>query len=102
MKIQKIIKRISIILVSLLLTVSGFILYITNTSTTDKRTLAFYKELKVKLEEKGYQPKVYIICAKRPKWYNTLLVSLSNGAAPKSRHLKGEALDILVLDINND
>lgn len=100
--IKRIIKLVLLTLLVLLLFVVGFYFYISNTSTTDKRTLAFYKELKVELKQRGYSPSIFIFCAKRPKWYNNFLVAVSNGAAPKSRHLVGEALDIIVLDVNND
>ncbi len=56
--------------------------------------------IKIELKEQGYSPKWIIISQKRYKLYNSLLVnSLKNG---KSKHLKGEAIDLYIYDINAD
>jgi uncharacterized protein YcbK (DUF882 family) len=51
--------------------------------------------------QKGYRDNLLVVCTKRSGWINFILVKVSQ-AAPGSRHLKGEALDFLVLDINSD
>lgn len=99
---MKIIKRILWFVVPLLVLFAFAFWYVTDTSRVDDRTLEYYQQLKTQLKEKGYTSKVFIISAKRPQWYNNLLVRLKSGATQNSRHLNGEALDIIVLDINKD
>jgi len=41
-----------------------------------------------------------VISTKRENWHNELLIKF--GASSKSRHLDGDAIDILVLDVNDD
>ncbi len=50
------------------------------------KTNAFYAELKDALRRKGYS-----------SWHNWLI-----GGEPKSKHMSGEAMDFMVLDINKD
>jgi len=52
------------------------------------------------LTKQGYKPSLIVISGKRAKWHNQLLTYF--GAASKSQHLKGNAIDILVLDVIND
>jgi hypothetical protein len=48
----------------------------------------------------GYRPKWFIISQKRYSFFNNLLLnSVKNG---NSKHLVGKAIDIFVLDVNND
>ena len=63
-------------------------------------TLSYHQQLKDELVNKGYQPTLLVISAKRTKWHNSILTSF--GAAKKSQHLSGTAIDIMVLDINED
>ena len=72
-----------------------------NTKLSSQVTYGYYKQLKEVLIEKGYQPKMLIICTYRFKWLNYLLVKF-NSAAPESWHTKGSAIDFLVFDINAD
>lgn len=78
-----------------------FFLYCNNTSLINLKTQNFYNDLKVSLKQKGYSTSLIVISTKRVKWHNDLQVKLS-GAAKESKHLAGDAMDFMVLDINYD
>jgi uncharacterized protein YcbK (DUF882 family) len=82
-------------------TILLFFLYFNNLSLANKQTVSFYKELKTVLKKKGYKPSLLVISTKRFSFHNKVQVKYS-GAATKSRHLTGDAIDFLVLDINQD
>ena len=65
------------------------------------QTKAYLYELQTELEKKDYQPAYFVISGKRYEWDNWIL-SKFGGAAKNSRHLNGEAIDLIVLDVNND
>lgn len=48
----------------------------------------------------GFKPSLVVISAKRANWHNSLLTSF--GATTNSQHLTGTAIDIMVLDVNED
>lgn len=50
------------------------------------------------VNDKGYSTNWFIISDKRHKWYNSLLLN----SAKDSEHLKGNAIDIYVLDVDGD
>lgn len=54
--------------------------------------------IKESIKSDGYNPIWVRICGKRSKLYNKLLP----GTAKKSYHLKGDAIDIYVYDIDGD
>lgn len=57
-------------------------------------------EIKTELIREGYRPRWIIISQKRYEIYNQLLKnSVKNG---KSRHLAGKAIDLFIIDIDND
>lgn len=62
---------------------------------------AWLLELKAELNKQQLSPHFYVISGKRYDWDNWLL-SKFGGAAKNSRHLVGEAIDIIVLDVNQD
>ncbi len=64
-------------------------------------TLKFHSELKKELIAQGHRPSIFIVSGKRWHWHNWIL-SEYGGAAKNSRHLKGQAVDIFVLDVNKD
>ena len=64
-------------------------------------TKNYLQNLKETLKEKGFQPNLFVISGRRWQLDNYLLNTFG-GAAKKSQHLKGNAIDIIVLDINND
>ena len=85
----------------LLLSVIVFFSYFHNTRLINPVTVGYYKELKQTLKQKGFKDRVLVICTKRNEWINDIFIKISQ-AEPNSRHLKGEAIDILVFDINSD
>jgi hypothetical protein len=89
------------ILIIFVILISCFCFFFNNLNTVSPVARSYYDQLKEKLAAKGYSVNTIVICAKRPYWINKLLVKY-NYAAPKSRHLKGDAIDLLVLDINKD
>jgi uncharacterized protein YcbK (DUF882 family) len=89
------------ILIIFVILISCFGFFFNNLNTVSPVARSYYDQLKEKLAAKGYSVNTIVICAKRPYWINKLLVKY-NYAAPKSRHLKGDAIDLLVLDINKD
>jgi uncharacterized protein YcbK (DUF882 family) len=78
-----------------------FFLYFNNTALVDSKTVSFYNQLKDSLRARGFAPKLLVISTKRFRFHNNIQVTLS-GAATKSRHLTGDALDFLVFDVNKD
>ena len=78
-----------------------FFLYCNNLALANKKTASYYNDLKKALKDKGYKARLLVISTKRFGFHNTIQVQFS-GAASKSRHLKGDAIDFLVFDINDD
>ena len=64
------------------------------------KTKDYFNQLKMELEEQGYRPALFVMSTKRLKLQNELIRPF--GAAKYSQHLKGNALDVLVLDVNGD
>ena len=60
-----------------------------------------YSNLKIEIIKQGYQPSFYVISGRRWKLDNYLLSKFS-GAASKSKHKQGEAIDLIIFDVNND
>ena len=50
------------------------------------------------ISKRGYNNNWFIISGKRSSWYNNIL----SNSAKDSYHLKGEAIDIYVIDLNGD
>ena len=95
-------KRLLRILISLfILVMLIFLFYCNNLALANKEAVSYYKELKRILRDKGYKSRLLVISTKRLGFHNKMQVNYS-GAASKSRHLKGDAIDFLVFDINND
>ncbi|NJO88125.1 MAG: hypothetical protein HC831_03530 [Chloroflexia bacterium] len=102
MSITRKIKRISLkLLLSILGLMLLFAFYSNSLIGVNKKSIDYYISLKETVKSKGYEDRMYVISGKRFKFYNSFLVKYGN-AVSTSRHLKGEAIDILVLDINND
>jgi uncharacterized protein YcbK (DUF882 family) len=76
--------------------------YLTDTSKVNPITRTYCAQLKDSLRLRGYTTDFYIVSAKRPAWFNNILVKLKTGAKSYSQHLHGNAIDIVVMDINND
>ena len=77
-----------------------FYLYATSLRNVNPKTVAYFDQLKKELKAKGYKNRIYLVSTKRAQWHNRLLSTF--GAARKSQHLHGNAIDVLVLDINDD
>ena len=78
-----------------------FIFYCNNLALANKKTVAYYKNLKKAIKDHGYKPRLLVISTKRFGLHNRLQVQFS-GAATKSRHLGGDAIDFIVFDVNDD
>jgi uncharacterized protein YcbK (DUF882 family) len=76
--------------------------YFSNLRGLDPKVITYYKELKQKLKEKGYDDNMYVVSTTRWKGHNELLHYLNTGAAKHSVHLKSKAMDVIVRDINQD
>lgn len=92
---------LKIVTVFILIAIAIFFLYFNKTSLTNPRTVQFYHQLKDTLKARGSKAKLLVISTKRFKWHNAIQVKLS-GAASKSKHLTGDALDFIVFDVNSD
>ncbi len=84
----------------LIVLLSSFFLYFNNLNRVDSLAVSYYESLKKSLESKGYSSKLLVISTKRNKYHNQLLTYF--GAAKKSQHLHGKAIDFIVFDVNND
>ena len=78
-----------------------FFFYFNNTRLVDPKTREFYSQLKDTLKQRGFSTRLLVISTKRIKLHNDILVKFS-GAARRSRHLIGDAIDFIVFDINRD
>lgn len=67
----------------------------------DEATVATYRDLQQKVTESGHDPKFFILSGRR-FWLDNKLLTAFGGASKNSRHLQGDALDIIVLDVNGD
>ncbi len=94
-------KIIQFIVFFICLAVIIFFLYFNNTALLDSTTKGFYAQLKDSIESKGFSKKLLVVSTKRIKIHNDILVKY-NSAAKESNHLKANALDFIVFDVNND
>ena len=79
------------------LIVYGLLFFIGMPQPEDEVTLKL-SLLKSELENKGHQPKWFIISQRRNPVFNELLPN----SADDSEHMKGKAIDVFVIDINGD
>lgn len=89
-----------IVLTILILSIATFFLYCNSLDKVNPKTISYYRQLRAELKERGYTDKVLVISSKRANWHNNILTLF--GASSKSRHLSGDAIDIMVLDVNAD
>lgn len=61
----------------------------------------YYAQLKTTLKKQGYQADMFVLSGRRWKADNWFLTKFG-GAVSSSKHLRGEAIDVIVLDINSD
>ena len=76
-------------------------IYFNNINLVNLTTVSYYDQLKETLKQEGYKDQMVVVCTKRSRWVNYILNKISQ-AELRSRHLKGEAIDILVGDVNSD
>ena len=76
-------------------------LYTNSLICVDEQVKNYYAELKRELKRSNYKVRLFVISGRRWKLDNYLLTKFS-GAASKSKHKVGQAIDIIVLDINDD
>ena len=80
----------------------GIIWFYTNSLIgVDEQAKNYYTELKKELKLKKYKTNLFAISGRRWKFDNYILTKLGS-AASKSKHKSGQAIDIIVLDINGD
>ena len=61
----------------------------------------YLQQLKEEVEKEGYETDFFVISGKRWEVDNFILNKIGQ-AVSNSQHLEGNAIDILVLDVNND
>ncbi len=93
-------RRLSIILLILAGLVFVGWIYLNSLIGVDSDTIAVYRALRETVVARGYEPNFFVISGRRYRLDNWLLGF--GGAARKSRHLEGDAIDIVVLDVNGD
>ncbi|MCF8234534.1 MAG: DUF882 domain-containing protein [Bacteroidales bacterium] len=99
---RKILKRAGIVLAAIiLLAVVFFFVYCNSLLWMDEQAKSYYTELKEEVEKQGYETAFFVLCGKRFELINNFLAKYGS-AVKKSTHLEGKAIDILVLDVNND
>lgn len=95
---MKIIKRI---LLTLFILLGLFWIYSSSLIGVNEQAKIYLQTLDKTVKAEGYQSNYYVISGRRWKPDNYLLNKFG-GASSKSKHLKGQAIDILVLDVNGD
>ena len=85
-----------------LIIILGIVWFYTNSLVgVSPKTITYYAELKTALKANGHKPRLFVISGRRWAVDNWFL-SKFGGASSKSRHKKGEAIDIIVMDVNSD
>ncbi len=94
-------KKLLVTLFILTILLGSIWLYCCSLINVNPIVIQYFEQLKTETTVQGYRPSFYVVSGKRHQWHNDLLVAFG-GAASNSRHLKGEAIDIIVLDVNRD
>jgi uncharacterized protein YcbK (DUF882 family) len=89
------------LLIFLCIIVSLLWVYANSLFGVEKQAKDYYEELKTELIKEGYQSNLYVISGRRFGPDNWLL-NRFGGAAKNSKHLAGQAIDVVVLDVNRD
>lgn len=77
------------------------VIYCNSLIGVDATVKQYYQELKVELKKRKLKTRFFVISGRRFPPDNWLLNKFG-GASSKSRHLKAEAIDIIILDVNDD
>jgi hypothetical protein len=81
---------------------SGIVWFYTNSLIgVEPQVKAYYVDLKAALKRQGYKARLIAVSGRRLEWDNYLL-SEFGGAAKNSKHKSGFAIDVIVLDVNDD
>lgn len=100
-RLKKILKwTLWTLLTIIFLSIIIFFWYCNSLDKINPLTVVYYGELKTELIRQGHKDKLLVISSKRANWHNNMLTLF--GASSKSRHLSGDAIDIMVLDVNGD
>ncbi|MFK7771300.1 MAG: hypothetical protein AB8F94_04135 [Saprospiraceae bacterium] len=67
----------------------------------NKKVKLHFSNLKIEILKQGYQTNFYVISGRRWQLDNYLLNKFG-GAASKSKHKDGDAIDLIIFDVNND
>ncbi len=94
-------RRLSRLIFLLTLLIAATLLYTSSLIGVDKETINAYRSLKAELTDLGYKPRMFVISGRRYQLDNKILATFG-GASRKSRHMRGQAIDVVVLDINQD
>ncbi len=76
-------------------------LYTNSLIGVDKQVRNYYSQLKDELRQNNLRLRLFVISGRRWKIDNFILTRFGN-AVPDSKHKSGQAIDIIVLDINDD
>lgn len=76
-------------------------LYTNSLIGVNKQVRHYYSQLKDELRQNNLRLRLFAVSGRRWQIDNYLLTRLGN-AVPDSRHKSGQAIDIIVLDINDD
>lgn len=93
-------RALLILLLVPLLISGGYLIYAQMLFGVHPKTVAYYHKLTEELHRRNHSPNYFILTTIRPRWLNELLRPF--GAAPFSRHVHAEAVDLIVLDVNGD
>lgn len=93
---------ILIVLVIVLLPSLIFWIQAISLNGVNSKVISYNSQLKTQLKKDGYKANFVITSGKRWKFHNDFLVWSGSGAAKNSQHLRGNAIDIMVLDVNSD
>ena len=85
----------------ILILLVGVWLYTSSLIGVHDTSKSYLNKLELALKDDGYQANYFVISGRRWPVDNYLLNKLG-GASKKSRHLRGQAIDIIVLDVNQD
>jgi len=95
---MRILKKIGILLILIIMVIW---VYTNSLIGVEELPKKYLEELNFELKKSNYQSQYFVISGKRWKLDNYILNKLG-GAASKSQHLKGQAIDLIILDINKD
>lgn len=85
----------------LLLLVASVLIYTSSLIGVRQETVQAYRSLKAELRRQGHDASMFVISGRR-YWLDNKILSTFGGASRKSRHLRGQAIDVVVLDVNDD